>query len=52
MWDNGQRRATPYWSVEFVEDEKRSFPALKEEFLALLGKASQRRRSKRRPERS
>lgn len=36
IWDNGQRRAAPYWSVEFVEDEKRAFPALKEEFLALL----------------
>jgi len=38
-WDGGQRRAAPYWSCEFVEDEKRAFPALKEEFLALLRKS-------------
>jgi asparagine synthase (glutamine-hydrolysing) len=38
IWDNGQRHAAPYWSVEFVEDEKRAFPALKEEFLTLLRK--------------
>jgi asparagine synthase (glutamine-hydrolysing) len=38
-WDNGQRRAAQYWSVEFVEDEKRAFPALKEEFLTLLRKS-------------
>jgi len=39
VWDDGQRHAQPYWSVEFVEDEKRAFPALKEEFLALLRKS-------------
>ena len=38
IWDNGRCHAEPYWSVEFVEDEKRAFPALKEEFLALLRK--------------
>src|SRR5262245_47033617 len=36
IWDNGQRHAAPYWSIEFVEDEKRPFPVLKEEFLTLL----------------
>jgi asparagine synthase (glutamine-hydrolysing) len=39
IWDNGQRHAAPYWSVEFVEDEKRAFPDLKEEFLTLLRKS-------------
>ena len=39
LWDNGQRHAAPYWSAEFVEDEKRAFPALKEEFLTLLRKS-------------
>jgi asparagine synthase (glutamine-hydrolysing) len=35
-WDNGRSHAAPYWSIEFVEDEKPAFPALKEEFLTLL----------------
>jgi asparagine synthase (glutamine-hydrolysing) len=39
IWDNGHRHAAPYWSVEFVEDEKLAFPALKEEFLTLLRKS-------------
>jgi len=39
IWDDGRAHAAPYWSVEFVEDEKRAFPALKEEFLALLRKS-------------
>jgi asparagine synthase (glutamine-hydrolysing) len=39
IWDNGRHQAAPYWSVEFVENEKRAFPALKEEFLALLRKS-------------
>src|SRR5262245_38935838 len=39
LWDNGRHRAAPYWNVEFVEDEKRAFPALKEQFVALLRKS-------------
>jgi asparagine synthase (glutamine-hydrolysing) len=39
IWDNGHFHAAPYWSVEFVEDEKRAFPDLKEEFLVLLRKS-------------
>jgi asparagine synthase (glutamine-hydrolysing) len=40
-WDNGTKRVTPYWAVRFIEDEKRPFPVLKEEFLALLHKSVQ-----------
>jgi len=39
IWDHGRHRAAPYGSVEFVENEKRAFPALKEEFLTLLRKS-------------
>ena len=38
-WDDGRRQAGSYWTVEFVENEKRAFPALKEEFLTLLRKS-------------
>lgn len=39
VWDSGRHHTAPYWSIEFVEDEKRAFPDLKEEFLALLRKS-------------
>jgi asparagine synthase (glutamine-hydrolysing) len=39
VWDNGTPRAAPYSSIRFIEDEERAFPALKEEFLALLRKS-------------
>ncbi|HYM86034.1 MAG TPA: asparagine synthase-related protein, partial [Pseudoxanthomonas sp.] len=35
-WDNGTRQTAPYWEMRFTEDEKRSFPDLKKEFLALV----------------
>lgn len=38
-WNNGTHRAAPYWGVKFIEDDKRSFPALKQEFVALLRKS-------------
>jgi asparagine synthase (glutamine-hydrolysing) len=36
LWDDGSHRALPYWRAQFTEDEKRPFPALKQEFVALL----------------
>jgi asparagine synthase (glutamine-hydrolysing) len=38
MWDDGGPRVAPYWSARFIEDDRRAFPALKEEFVALLRK--------------
>src|SRR5262249_20202313 len=38
-WDNGTHRAAPYWDVRFIEDEKRPFAVLKQEFLTLLRKS-------------
>lgn len=38
MWDDGNHRTAPYWGIKFIEDEKRAFAALKEEFVALLRK--------------
>ncbi|HXU41232.1 MAG TPA: asparagine synthase-related protein [Burkholderiales bacterium] len=38
-WDSGNARAAPYWTAQFVEHEERAFPALKEEFLALVRKS-------------
>jgi asparagine synthase (glutamine-hydrolysing) len=38
-WDNGAHRTAPYWSIRFIEDDRRAFPALKQEFLALLRKS-------------
>ena len=37
-WDNGRQQTAPYWEMRFTEDEKRSFPDLKNEFLALVRK--------------
>jgi asparagine synthase (glutamine-hydrolysing) len=34
-WD-GKEEVRPYWEMRYVENEQRSFPALKETFLALL----------------
>src|SRR5205807_882650 len=39
MWDSGTQRTEPYWEMRFIEDEKRSFPHLKKEFLALVRKS-------------
>ncbi len=39
MWDSGTQRTEPYWEMRFIEDEKRSFPYLKKEFLALVLKS-------------
>jgi asparagine synthase (glutamine-hydrolysing) len=39
VWDNGNHRAAPYWDVRFIEDEKRPFPVLKQEFVSLLRKS-------------
>lgn len=36
LWDNGSHRAAPYWRPQFTEDEKRPFPVLKQDFVALL----------------
>jgi asparagine synthase (glutamine-hydrolysing) len=38
-WDNGNHHVAPYWRPEFIEDEKRPFATLKEEFVALLRKS-------------
>jgi asparagine synthase (glutamine-hydrolysing) len=38
-WDGGKARTAPYWAAEFAEHQERTFPALKEEFLALLRKS-------------
>ena len=39
VWDNGTHHAAPYWGIRFIEDERRPFPALKQEFVALLRKS-------------
>ena len=38
-WDNGTPQTASYWEMRFAEDEKRSFPDLKKEFLALVRKS-------------
>jgi asparagine synthase (glutamine-hydrolysing) len=39
VWNNGQHHTQAYWGIEFIEDDRRAFPALKQEFVALLRKS-------------
>jgi asparagine synthase (glutamine-hydrolysing) len=39
VWDNGTHSVAPYWGVNFIEEDKRPFPTLKQEFVALLRKS-------------
>jgi asparagine synthase (glutamine-hydrolysing) len=36
LWRNGKMETRTYWEMQYIENEKRPFPELKESFLALL----------------